>query len=237
MPVTAARLLSDRRPPDLVLLVIEGRSPPRVRLLADCLTHMPLAPVILLATHVDAGFAVELVKCGAEDLLVLPLDPEGLRGKVLRALLGRPGPAYGWPILEPLTPRAVATARRTNVRRCYRAEVPTYLQAVALVGGKELAVRDVSVEVGEWPGGMLLEAPAEAGLPIDEWSAGSPVPLVLRLDDDPAPIAVLAHMRGTLRAGGPRGPGIGVQFTVRSPADRARLQRFWMQCQRPVRKP
>jgi DNA-binding response OmpR family regulator len=240
--VSRAELLAHRRPPDLILLVLEGRSLPRIRLLAECRRWWPVTPVILLATHLDVAFAVEVVKCGAEDLLELPPHPEGFRGKVLRALLGRPGPAYGWAELEPLAPHAALEATGANLRRCYRATVPGYLQtmAVALVRGAEraeLEVMDVSVEVGEAPGGMLLEVPRDAvsALPLEDWSSGTPASLLVQLADDPEPLAVVARMRGSVRPGGQQTRRLGMQFSVTAPADRARMQRFWMQCQRTVR--
>lgn len=239
--LVSAPQLGAGRCPDLVLLFMDGRSVPHVRLLADSRARLPAIPVILLAAHVDPDFAVELVKCGADDLLVVPPDPDGLRGKVLRALLGRPGPAFGWPALAPLSPRASDPDHATNVRCCYRASVPEHLQSVAVVDGApkvSLIVRDLSVEVGERPAGMLLEMPVEAAsrLPIADWMRGTPVSLVLRLGDDPSCIPVTARMRGPLRPGPQRSRTFGVQFTAAHAKDRERLQRFWMRCQRPVRK-
>src|SRR5262245_8937645 len=46
----------------------------------------PLLPLLVLAEDVDGNFAAELLKCGAEDFLMLPPTPSALLHKVRRML-------------------------------------------------------------------------------------------------------------------------------------------------------
>src|ERR1043166_8146347 len=57
----------------------------------------PLTPLLVLAEGVDANFVAELLKCGAEDFLMLPPAPDALLRKVRRILGEATGPAFDTP--------------------------------------------------------------------------------------------------------------------------------------------
>ncbi|MBI2896099.1 MAG: hypothetical protein HYY06_21255 [Deltaproteobacteria bacterium] len=233
---------------DLVLVALSGPTREGVALAVELRQKLPGIPTIVLAPATDANFAVEILKCGAaDDFLLLPLHPQGLRGKVVRALLDRPGPAFPWPELEPLaqTEARLKAPAADNRRRCFRAPVPSHfaVSSSAVISTDPprsvcLVVEDISVEVGDAPGGMLLLARNEAALllPLSEWKSGEPIKLLVHIGDGSAPIPVVARMAGGMRPGPRSAKRMGVRYEPTNKADVPRLQRFWMACQRIVKK-
>lgn len=91
----------------------------------------PLLPLLVLAHGVDANFAAELLKCGAEDFLLLPSAPEALKHKVRRALGEVVGPAFDTPEFAAFKPRDFDE----NQRHCFRVNVPPDFAVASIFPG------------------------------------------------------------------------------------------------------
>lgn len=223
---------------ELLLLSLSGPTREAVAFFVEVRGRFPALPVIVLAPGVDANFAVELVKCGASDLLLVPLDQGALRAKVERALFGRTGPTFGWPSLDPLRAPDSTPHVSANRRHCYRAPVRSFHPALATVRvadgrGVSLVVEDFSVEAEDSPGGMqlLVREDAVKLVPLDDWKRGAPVSLLLHLADGDPPIPVIARIAGPVRPGPRRSRRMGVRYEATNRGDVARLERFWVACQ------
>jgi CheY-like chemotaxis protein len=223
--------------PDFNLLLLDMSVPLRegISLFARCRARWPVVPVIILVPALEACLAIELIKCGAEDVSVEPHETI-LRRKAQRALLRRPGPVLDMPELEPLV---VASAQRPNQRRCFRAAVPSDMQVRAtlqLPGGRiaDLRVIDVSVEAQGAPGGLGLSADRAqaASLPIDDWVRGEPILLALHVPDRGRPIAMLARLVGPTRRTLDQSVCLGVVYEQLDRLAKGRVEQLWIACQR-----
>jgi DNA-binding response OmpR family regulator len=201
-----------------------------------CRNLNPTVPILILSGQLDAMIAVELEKCGADDVCRIPIEPDVLAKKVSRALDVYQGPAISIPALAPLASRGADGG--ANMRRVFRAPCSSTLPATAMVKTKSgvvtLRVQDISVPIDKHPGGvgLLCDAELSKSLPLDEWRTGASFKLRLTVATDNAAIDVVAKMAGPVRAARNRNVLIGMQYKTEHPADVGKLQAYWMACQR-----
>ncbi|MBI4957327.1 MAG: hypothetical protein HY908_35280 [Myxococcales bacterium] len=200
----------------------------------------PAIPIVLLGPALHAEVAVELVKCGADEYLTIPFNPEGLARKVGRCLRERYGPVFDIPGLEALFPKQ-AGFEGVNHRRAFRAMVPRGLAAsvrvvtgaASSVSGQRLAVRDIGPAVDDAPGGMRLVADpvTAAELGVLEWEVGRQLELSAQVDDGD-PVELVATLVRPAQFGRERSVELGIVYTPVHRSGTARMQRFWYACQR-----
>lgn len=231
----------------VVVLVITPASDDSVRALARIRASSPRVRLIVLSTGVSADVAVELVKCGAEDYLELPCDPNALARKVERALTGSSRPTLDAPLVSAFSTGGTAFGNR---RRTFRARVPANYSArvhVSVAGRIEiLDLVDISLAADDQLGGMAWRADARvaAGLPLDSWSRGTTLAANIELPGHAVLIpADVILVRMTLGLSGPAATpiAIGVQYALCNAEEDRVIRTFWMECQRrmagPVRGP
>lgn len=192
----------------------------------------PLVPLIALAEGVDANFVAELLKCGAEDFVLLPPPPEVLRHKVRRALGTALGPALDLPELAPFKPREI----EANQRHCYRVPVPPDFRVSSTLPGpfdRPLDVKDLSIETEEAPGGMQLATDRATArrLPFDQWNRRREIEVGVQLPTG-APVTVRARLIPGLRNAPDGSIRFALEYWVSRPLDKERFRRYWVEAQR-----
>jgi CheY-like chemotaxis protein len=196
----------------------------------------PLVPLLALAEGVDANFATELLKCGAEDFLLLPLSPDALRHKLRRALGEAVGPAFDLPEFASFKPQAGGE----NKRHCFRVNVPPDFAVAGTFPGpvdRALEVKDLSIETDTGPGGMQVAADRSTArrLPFDQWNRRREIAVSVQLPSG-APIKAVARLVPGLR-GAPDGSiRFAVEYWVTRPAEKERFRRYWVEAQRRMRR-
>jgi len=198
--------------------------------------HHPLIPLLALAEGVDANFASELLKCGAEDFLLLPPDPKALEHKVRRALGGVAGPAFDLPELAAFRPRSV----EENLRHCFRVHVPPDFPVASTFPGpidRPLEVKDLSIETEKAPGGMQIAADRATArrLPFDQWNRRREIEVAVQLPTG-APIPVRARLIPGLRNASDGSIRFAVEYWMSRAMDKERFRRYWVEAQRRLRK-
>lgn len=212
-----------------------------VLLFARCREANPRKPIIVLGSNVSSDFAVELVKCGADDFISLPIDKLGLRQKLLRCFGLHQGPAFEWTLLKPFMRKSVPPGGK-NRRHCYRVQSTPARPITATVEwtGRKfiLDIMNLSIATDGWPGGLLLSADSTTArdLPFDEWDSGEELELTMDIPDDAPPIRVKGQMVRGLRTGPEGHVRFAVQYWTVKPAEEARIRRYWAAAQRPPRK-
>lgn len=198
--------------------------------------HHPLIPLLALAEGVDANFASELLKCGAEDFLLLPPDPKALEHKVRRALGGVAGPAFDLPELAAFKPRSV----EENLRHCFRVHIPPDFSVASTFPGpidRPLEVKDLSIETEKGPGGMQIAADRATArrLPFDQWNRRREIEVAVQLPAG-APITARARLIPGLRNAGDGSIRFAVEYWVSRAMEKERFRRYWVEAQRRLRK-
>lgn len=196
----------------------------------------PLVPILALGAGVDADLATELVKCGAEDFMLLPASPEALCHKVRRALGEAVGPAFDRPELAAFQ----SAPPDENQRHCFRVSVsPEYPVLSTLPGPVErpFEVKDLSIATDQAPGGLQLSAARELArrLPFDQWERRSDIEIVVHLPKG-SPITTRARLIPGLRNGPDGSVRFAVEYWVTRPADKQRFHRYWVDAQRRMRR-
>jgi hypothetical protein len=196
----------------------------------------PLLPLLVLAEGVDANFAVELLKCGADDFLLLPPAPEALQHKVRRVLGQALGPAFETPEFAVFKPREGAA----NERHCFRVSVPPDYAVASIFPGpvdRALEVKDLSIETEKAPGGMQIAADRATArrLPFDQWNRRKEIELSVRLPAG-SPISTRARLIPGLRNAPDGSIRFAVEYWVTRPAEKERFRRYWVEAQRRMRR-
>lgn len=196
----------------------------------------PLLPVLVLAEGVDANFAAELLKCGAEDFLLLPPDPAALRHKVKRALGEVAGPAFTSGEFAAFRPRDFDQ----NQRHCFRVHVPPDFAVASTFPGpvdRPLEVKDLSIETEEAPGGMQVATDLATArrLPFDQWNRRREIELAVQLPTG-GPITVRARLVPGLRPAPDGSIRFAVEYWVARPIEKERFRRYWVEAQRRMRR-
>jgi CheY-like chemotaxis protein len=197
----------------------------------------PLLPVLVFAEGVDANFATELLKCGADDFLLLPPDPEALLHKVKRALGEAIGPAFTTPEFAAFRPRDFDE----NLRRCFRVHVPPDFAVAGTFPGpveRPLEVKDLSIETENAPGGMQVAADRATArrLPFDQWNRRREIEVCVQLPTG-APITARARLIPGLRNAPDGSIRFAVEYWVLRPIEKERFRRYWVEAQRRMRRP
>jgi CheY-like chemotaxis protein len=195
-----------------------------------------LVPLIALAEGVDANFAAELLKCGAEDFLLLPPSAEALRHKVRRALGDAVGPAFDVPEFAAFKPRPFDE----NQRRCFRVNIPPDFAVASVFPGpveRALEVKDLSIETEEAPGGMQVAADRATArrLPFDQWNRRREIEVAVQLPTG-SPITTRARLVPGLRHGPDGSIRFAIEYWVTRPAEKERFRRYWVEVQRRTRR-
>jgi len=196
----------------------------------------PLLPLLVLAHGVDANFASELLKCGAEDFLLLPPSPEALQHKVRRALGEVVGPAFDTPEFAAFKPRDFDE----NQRHCFRVHVPPDFAVASVFPGpvdRPLEVKDLSIETEKAPGGMQIAADRATArrLPFDQWNRRREIELSIQLPAG-SPITARARLIPGLRNAPDGTIRFAVEYWVSRPAEKERFRRYWVEAQRRMRR-
>ncbi len=204
-------------------------------------------PLLLLAFGVTPDQAVELVKCGAADLLSLRgsppsfiVDAPALHAKVERALWRRNGLTLEDPVLAPLAglygPAAAAYAS-SNRRLCYRANTSNKASATLVLptppGEARCQISDISVATEEQSGGLRLRAEpmVAAKMPLSTWHRGSELSGALLLTDENTSIPLRLRIIRAEGGTGGQAAQVALQYIPLDPRHEQRIQRFWMRCQ------
>jgi hypothetical protein len=201
----------------------------------------PLVPLLVLAEGVDGNFAAELLKCGAEDFLMLPPDPDALLRKVRRLLGEATGPAFDTPEFAAFRPREFDV----NQRHCFRVHVPADFAVSGTFPGpieRALDVKDLSIETepnpgNHQPGGMQISADRNMArrLPFDQWQRRREIELVVQLPSG-SPIKARARVLPGLRPAPDGSIRFAVEYWVARPAEKERFRRYWVEAQRRARR-
>jgi len=196
----------------------------------------PLVPFLVLAANVDANFAAELLKLGADDFLLLPPAPEALLHKVRRLLGDVLGPAFEAPELAAFKPRDFDQ----NERRCFRVNVPPDFAVASTFPGpveRPLEVKDLSIETETGPGGMQIAADRATArrLPFDQWNRRREIELNVQLPSG-TPIVARARLVPGLRHSADGSIRFAVEYWVTRPAEKERFRRYWVEAQRRMRR-
>lgn len=196
----------------------------------------PLVPLLVLAEGVDANFASELLKCGAEDFLLIPPSIEALRHKVRRALGEAVGPAFDAPEFAAFKPRDFDQ----NQRQCFRVHVPADFAVASTFPGpvdRPLEVKDLSIETEKAPGGMQVAADLATArrLPFDQWNRRRDIEIGVQLPTG-APIMTRARIIPGLRNAPDGSIRFAVEYWVTRPAEKERFRRYWVEAQRRMRR-
>lgn len=225
---------------ELLLFRLAPPLEPMVRRLALFRKNSPTTQVIVLGSEIPIDLAVELVKCGVDDYLSVPIEHWGLHRKILRALGEHRGPAFGWALLSHFNFLS-SEPYSENRRHCFRASIDiTNPVSVAVVDDdigrpSQLEAINLSIATDGWPGGMLLRAhgPVASQLPFGVWEMGAEIELNVDLRDGGRPIVVVGQMVPGTRPGPEGRIDFAVQYWTRLPADEGRIRRYWAEAQRP----
>lgn len=196
----------------------------------------PLVPLIVLADGVDANFAAELLKCGAEDFLSLPPLPGALGHKIRRALGDAAGPAFDVPEFAAFRPREFDA----NQRRCFRVTVPPDFAVASTFPGpidRPLEVKDLSIETEQAPGGMQVATDRATArrLPFDQWNRRREIDVAVQLPTG-SPLTARARLVPGLRHGPDGSIRFAIEYWVTRPAEKERFRRYWVEAQRRQRR-
>lgn len=201
----------------------------------------PLVPMLVLAAGVDGNFAAELLKCGAEDFLMLPPDPAALVCKVRRLLGEHLGPAFDTPEFAAFRPRDFDV----NQRHCFRVNVlPDFAVSSTFPGPVErpLDVKDLSIETepnpgSMQPGGMQIAAERAMArrLPFDQWQRRREIDVLVQLPSG-SPIKTRARVLPGLRPAPDGSIRFALEYWVARPAEKERFRRYWVEAQRRARR-
>jgi len=201
----------------------------------------PLVPLLVLAEGVDGNFVAELLKCGAEDFLMLPPAPEALLHKVKRILGESTGPAFDTPEFAAFRPREFDV----NQRHCFRVRVPADFAVSSTFPGpvdRALDVKDLSIETepapgNPQPGGMQIAAERAMArrLPFDQWQRRREIDLLVQLPNG-SPIKARGRVLPGLRNGPDGSIRFAVEYWVARPAEKERFRRYWVEAQRRARR-
>lgn len=201
----------------------------------------PLVPLLVLAPGVDGNFAAELLKCGAEDFLMLPPDPDALVRKVRRLLGEATGPAFDTPEFAAFRPREFDQ----NQRHCFRVHVlPDFAVCSTFPGPVERAldVKDLSIETEPspgnlQPGGMQIAADRTMArlLPFDQWQRRREIEVLVQLPSG-SPIKTRARVLPGLRPAPDGSIRFALEYWVARPAEKERFRRYWVEAQRRARR-
>jgi hypothetical protein len=196
----------------------------------------PLVPLIAMAEGVDANFAAELLKCGAEDFLLLPPSPEALRHKVRRALGDAVGPAFEIPEFAAFRPRGFDE----NQRHCFRVPVPADFAVANTFPGpveRPLEVKDLSIETEKSPGGMQVATDRATArrLPFDQWNRRREIDVSVQLPTG-SPLTARARLVPGLRNAPDGSIRFAIEYWVARPAEKERFRRYWVEAQRRTRR-
>jgi hypothetical protein len=195
-----------------------------------------LVPLLALAEGVDANFAVELLKCGAEDFLLLPPSPDALRHKVRRALGAAVGPAFDGPEFAAFKPRYFDE----NQRHCFRVDIPPDFAVASVFPGpveRPLEVKDLSIETEKAPGGMQIAADRATArrLPFDQWNRRGEIDVAIQLPAGP-PVTVRARLVPGLRNAPDGSIRFAIEYWLARPTEKERFRRYWLEAQRRARR-
>lgn len=221
---------------DALLMALSHPIAESVAALSSVRRANPLVPLLVLAEGVDANFATELLKCGADDFLLLPPAPDALRHKLRRAFGEALGPAFDVPELAAFKPREGCE----NQRHCYRVLVPPDFPVTSTFPGaveRPLEVKDLSIETEKGPGGMQVAADRATArrLPFDQWRRRRQIEVTVQLPTG-APIHAHARLIPGLR-GAPDGSiRFAIEYWVARPAEKERFRRYWIEAQRRMRR-
>lgn len=201
----------------------------------------PLLPLLVLAADVDGNFAAELLKCGAEDFLMLPPTPPALLHKVRRMLGESSGPAFDTPEFAAFRPREFDV----NQRHCFRVPVPPDFAVSSTFPGpvdRALDVKDLSIETElspgtAQPGGMQIAAERAMArrLPFDQWQRRREIELIVSLPSG-SPIKARGRVLPGLRNAADGSIRFAVEYWVARPAEKERFRRYWVEAQRRARR-
>lgn len=201
----------------------------------------PLLPLLVLAADVDGNFAAELLKCGAEDFLMLPPTPSALLHKVKRMLGESSGPAFDTPEFAAFRPREFDV----NQRHCFRVPIPPDFAVSSVFPGpvdRALDVKDLSIETELAPGNLQpggMQIAAERGmarrLPFDQWQRRREIELVVNLPSG-SPIKARGRVIPGLRNATDGSIRFAVEYWVARPAEKERFRRYWVEAQRRARR-
>lgn len=221
---------------DALLVALAPPLGDSVALFADVRRLYPLIPLLVLAEGVDANFASELLKCGAEDFLLLPADPKALEHKVRRALGAVVGPAFDLPELAAFKPRSFDE----NLRHCFRVQIPLDFPVNSTFPGpieRPLEVKDLSIETEKAPGGMQIAADRNTArrLPFDQWNRRREIEVAVQLPSG-TPINANARIIPGLRNAPDGSIRFAVEYWVSRAMDKERFRRYWVEAQRRLRK-
>jgi hypothetical protein len=204
--------------------------------LSNLRRNHPLLPLLALAEGVDANFATELLKCGAEDFLLLPPPPDALRPKVRRPPGGGIGPAFDLPEFASFKPLCIGE----NKRRCFRVNVPPDFAVASTFPGpveRALEVKDLSIETENGPGGMQIAADRSTArhLPFDQWNRRREIAVAVQLPSG-APIKAVARLVPGLRSAPDGSIRFAVEYWGSRPIEKERFRRYWVEAQRRMRR-
>ena len=221
---------------DALLIALTPPFADSVWAFANVRRHHPLIPLLALAESVDANFAAELLKCGAEDFLLLPPEPRVLEHKVRRALGAVVGPAFDGPELDAFRPRSVDE----NLRHCFRVHIPPDFPVASTFPGpvdRPLEVKDLSIETEKAPGGLQIAADRATArrLPFDQWNRRREIDIGVQLPTG-SPINVRARLIPGLRNAPDGSIRFAVEYWVARAMDKERFRRYWAEAQRRLRK-
>jgi hypothetical protein len=201
----------------------------------------PLVPLLVLADGVDGNFVAELLKCGAEDFLLLPPPPEALLRKVKRILGEATGPAFDTPEFAAFRPREFDV----NQRHCFRVHVPPDFAISSTFPGpvdRALDVKDLSIETElapgiQQPGGMQIAAERAMArrLPFDQWQRRREIELLVQLPSG-SPIKARGRVVPGLRNAADGSIRFAIEYWVSRPAEKERFRRYWVEAQRRARR-
>jgi hypothetical protein len=221
---------------DAVLILLSAPFDNSIATLASIRRRHVLLPLIVLAEGVDANFSAELLKCGAEDFLLIPPSPDALARKVQRALGNGVGPAFEGPEFAAFKPRGVDE----NLRHCFRVTIPPDFGVASTFPGpvdRPLEVKDLSIETDKGPGGMQIAAdrPTARRLPFEQWNRRRQFEISVQLPSGD-PISTRARLVPGLR-GAPDGTiRFAVEYWATHPGEKERFRRYWVEVQRRARR-
>src|SRR5688572_16810126 len=221
---------------DAMLVALSHPLEESVGSLSNLRRNHPLLPLLALAEGVDANFATELLKCGAEDFLLLPPSPDALRHKVRRVLGEAIGPAFDLPEFAAFKPQSIGE----NKRHCFRVNVPPDFAIASTFPGpveRALEVKDLSIETDKGPGGMQIAADRSTArrLPFDQWNRRREIAVAVQLPSG-APIKAVARLVPGLRCAPDGSIRFAVEYWVSRPAEKERFRRYWVEAQRRMRR-
>jgi hypothetical protein len=221
---------------DALLIVLSAPFAESITAFCSARRRHVLVPLLVLAEGVDANFAAELLKCGAEDFLLLPPSPDALRHKLRRALGAAVGPAFDGPEFAAFKPREFDE----NQRHCFRVDIPPDFAVASVFPGpveRPLEVKDLSIETDKSPGGMQLAADRATArrLPFDQWNRRREIDVSVQLPTG-TPIAAHARLIPGLRSAPDGSIRFAVEYWVPRPADKERFRRYWVEVQRRARR-